>query len=81
MRKMLWHSDTFSCCPFVSKWGIANASLQQSHFSFKISDVMVVVAVSSELISASDFPVYGEFTGKICGFGLGNANSGDFCSD
>lgn len=42
---------------------------------------MVVVTVSSEPVSASDFPIYREFTGKIGGFGLGYANSRDFCSD
>ena len=42
---------------------------------------MVVVSVFGEPVSASDFPVYREFTGKIRSFGLGNANSGDFCSD
>ena len=42
---------------------------------------MVVVAVSVELVSASDFPVYREFTGKIGSFGFRSARSGDFCSD
>ena len=41
---------------------------------------IVVVAVFSELVSASDFPVYREFTAKIGSFGLIFANSGDFCS-
>jgi hypothetical protein len=42
---------------------------------------MVVVAVFGELVSASDFPVYREFTGKIGGVGFRIARSGRFCSD
>jgi hypothetical protein len=49
----------------------------------KTNDIrgMVVVAVFGELVSASDFPVYREFTGKTGAFGLRRASSGDFCSD